>query len=283
MDLYQAILNRHSVRRYRPEPLDRTFLDMVDDIVARARPLIPDNHIRTMRRDVITGEDLIAAMGGYGRILTPPHYLVASAVGRQAPLTDLGYRLEQVAIQLVQVGISVCFIGSLGREKNVRVRFRLNPRARIGAFLIFGRPAVSPTDRDINAAIRRARGEESRLDAASIFYKGTFDRQTKPPKSLSRLVEAARLAPSANNAQPWRLLWRDNVLYLFVQKFNKRYGNQPVVQDYRYFDAGTCMANVTMAMEDSDFFGAWQLLEPRQPDIPEHPPAFEPLARLVLR
>ncbi len=283
MDLYEAIVNRRSVRRYREEPLDKQLLSMVDDIVARVSPLIPDNHVRAMRRDVISGEDLIAAMGGYGRILTPPHYLVASAVGSRGPLVDLGYRLEQIAVQMVRLGISVCFIGSLGREDNVRVRFRLNRTARTGAFLIFGFPAQSVTGRTINSVIRRARGEESRLGAADTFYHGSFDRAGVPPKQLATLVEAARLAPSANNAQPWRFLWQGDTLYLFVQKLNRRYGSQSAMQEYRYFDGGTCMANVMMAMQTADLFGRWELLGDRQSGIPEHPPTLEPLAKLVLR
>jgi hypothetical protein len=236
-----------------------------------------------MRRDVVSGEDLIAAMGGYGRILTPPHYLVAAMVGSTAPLIDLGYRMEQIAVQMVQLGISVCFIGSMGRETNVRVRFRLNPAARTGAFLIFGRPAESITGRTINTAIRRARGEDTRLDAADIFYHGSFDRPGSPPKQLAKLVEAARLAPSANNAQPWRLLWVQDTLYLFVQKFNSRYGNQLVMQEYRYFDGGTCMANVMLAMESGELYGKWELLDARRADLPDHPPNLEPLAKLRLR
>jgi hypothetical protein len=283
MDLYQAMIKRRSVRRYREEPLDRAFLDMIDEITNRARPLVKGNHVRLMRRDVVRGEDLIAAMDGYGRILTPPHYLVASMVGSKAPLVDLGYRMEQIAIQMVQLGISVCFIGSLGREANVRVRFRLNPEARTGAFLIFGRPAESTTGRAINVAIRRARGENSRLSAADVFYNGAFERSSTPPKQLTRLIEAGRLAPSANNAQPWRFLWQHNTLYLFVQKFNSHYGNPLIMQEYRYFDGGTCMANVMLAMESSDLYGKWALLDPRQPDLPDHPPSLEPLAKLQLR
>lgn len=283
MDLYQAIINRRSVRRYREEPLDKTFLGMVDEIVERARPLVPGNWVRMMRRDVVSGEDLIAAMGGYGRILTPPHYLVASIVGTTAPLVDLGYRMEQIAIQMVQLGINVCFIGSLGRESNVRVRFRLNPSSRTGAFLIFGRSAESVTGRTINTAIRRARGEDTRLSATDIFYNGSFERSGSPPRQLSKLVDAARLAPSANNAQPWRLLWHNDTLYLFVLKLNSRYGSRLVMQEYRYFDGGTCMANIMLAMESADLYGTWELLDPRQPGLPDHPPSLEPVAKLQFR
>ncbi len=282
MDLYQAILNRRSVRRYEDKPLDRQSLQMVDDIVDHAQPLVPENRFRVMRRDVVIGEDLIAAMGGYGRILTPPHYMVASAVGELTPLVDLGYRLEQMAVQMVQIGLSVCFIGSLGREGNVRVRFRLNNEARTGAFLIFGHAAQAKPDKAIDAMIRKASGGGTKLALQEIFYVDAFDRPSTPPRSLTRIIEAARRAPSANNVQPWRFLWKDERLYLFLQRQNPRYGNKAELQEYRYVDGGACMANVKMAAETLGLVEDWSLIRTSTVGVPEHPATLEPLAKLKL-
>lgn len=282
MDLYQAILNRRSVRRYRNEPLDREMLEMVDDIVARARPLFPENRFRVMRRDVVSGEDLIAAMGGYGRVVSPPHYLVAHTMGNRMPLVDLGYRLEQICVQMVQLGISVCFIGSLGRENNVRIRFRLPRGGRTGAFLLFGHAAETVTGRTINAVIRRASGGVTRLKPEEIYFDGSFDRPAPPAKHLTKLIEAARRAPSSNNAQPWRFLWRDDTLWLLLHKRNARYGGNPVLQEYRYFDGGICMANLMLAIEALDLPGEISLVESTDPSIPAFPETLEPLAKVVL-
>jgi hypothetical protein len=282
MDLYQAILSRRSIRRYRDQALDDELLLMLDDAVRHVRPLVPANRFRVMRRDVVSGEDLIAAMGGYGRILSPPHYLVGYVIGDRVPLVDLGYRMEQIAVQMVQIGISMCFIGSLGHEENVRVRFRLNRAARTGAFLILGHDAESVADRTINAVIRRASGGATKLSPDMIFYNGTFESPGAPPKHLAKILEAGRRAPSANNAQPWRFLWQNETLYLFLKRHNNRYGSKPALQDYRYFDGGTCMANIMMAVESLNLSGQWRLLDSGTHAPPEHPDTLEPLAALKL-
>jgi hypothetical protein len=282
MDLYQAILSRRSIRRYRDQALDSELLLMLDDVVSHVRPLIPANRLRVMRRDVVSGEDLIAAMGGYGRVLSPPHYLVGYILGSRLPLVDLGYRMEQIAVQMVQLGVSMCFIGSLNRMENVRVRFRLSQEAHLGAFLIFGYDAESVADRTINAVIRRTSGGATKLTADMIFYDGSFGAPSTPPKELAKLIEAGRRAPSANNAQPWRFLWHDGTLYLFLKRHNNRYGNKPGLQDYRYFDGGTCMSNITMALETLPLSGQWRLLDGVQRALPEHPNTLEPVAALRL-
>ena len=282
MDLYQAILNRHSVRRYRNTPLSNQNLAQIDDIIAHVTPLISQNRFAVMRRDVLSGEDLISAMGGYGRILRPPHFLTSYIVGEQLPLVDLGYRMEQIAIQMVQIGISICFIGSLGREADIRIRFRLLRNARTAAFLIFGYPAVTVTGRTINAVLRRRQRSNTKLAADRIFYNETFEHSQAPPEHLAKLVEAGRLAPSANNAQPWRFLWRNENLYLYIREENPRYGNKTPHQQYRFFDAGTCMGNITLAMKALDVSGHWTLLSEVEPSLPQHTVSLRPIAKLTL-
>lgn len=277
MDLYDAILTRRSVRRYQNVPLEKGVLAQLDEIIAGVVPLVPQNRFRVMRRDVVSGEDLIAAMGGYGRVLSPPHYLVASAMGDSHLLSDLGFRMEQIALRLVQIGVSTCFIGSLGRESHVRTRFRLLRDARTGAFLIFGYPAETLTGRTLNAAIRRAAGATNKLPLESLFYSSTFEHGVAPPRELAKLIEAGRLAPTANSAQPWRFLWHGGQLYLFLRRDNPRYGNKEQVKDYRFFDGGTCMANISMAMDALQIGGAWTLLHGVEPGIPAHPTDLQPL------
>ena len=282
MDLYQAIINRHSVRRYRDTPLSKANLSNIDDIISRVTPLIPQNRFVVMRRDALSGEDLITAMGGYGRVLKPPHFLISYIAGDQYPLVDLGYRMEQIAIQMVQLGISMCFIGSLGREADLRIRFRLLRDARTAAFLIFGYPAETVTGRTINAFLRRRQRSNIKLAADRIFYNETFEYTQAPPEHLSKLIEAGRLAPSANNAQPWRFLWHDQHLFLYIREENTRYGNKTIHQQYRFFDAGTCMANITMAMKALGVGGYWTLLTEDVSSLPQHTLPLRPIAKLTV-
>jgi nitroreductase len=193
----------------------------------------------------------------------------------------LGFRVEQITVRLTQLGIGSCYIGSLAREDEVRERFGLPERARIGAFLAFGYPATNLLGRTFNTAVRRIAGATDKLPLERIFYHGTFDNPAAPPHHLVDLMEAARCAPSAANAQPWRFLWRDDELYLFVQRSNRRYGDGPNA-DYRYYDGGICMANVALALGAAGTEGQWQIITHAHQDLPDQFPELEPLAKLLL-
>jgi nitroreductase len=270
------------VRRYDRARLDEDTLAQVRQIVSGARPLIPDNRFQALLRDASADEDLVSSLGGYGRIVTPPHYLVPTMTGERYLLEDLGYRTEQIAVRLTVLGIGSCYIGSLGREAAVRSRFALPEDARIGAFLVFGLPSATWGGRAVNTLIRAAAGATSKLPAESLFFRDGFDNPALPPPELAPLIEAARHAPSAVNAQPWRFLWQDGRLHLFVKRHNPRYGRGAPAA-YRLFDGGICMANVTLALEALGIEGQWVTYEGREREVPAHPASLQPMATLLLK
>jgi nitroreductase len=281
-DLYEAILARRSVRRYEKRPLDEATLAQVREIISSVKPLIPENQFEVLVRDEVMGEDLATVLGGYGRFYTPPHSLAPHMLGEQHVLEGLGYRTEQIAVRLAALGIGSCYIGALRREEEVRLRFGLPNGARIGAFLVFGRPATAAGGRTFNTLMRRGLGGHKRLPVERIFFRDTFDNPAAPPSAISPLIEAARAAPSGVNAQPWRFLWRDGRLYLFVTRNNPKY-TIAGSQEYRLHDGGICMANVTLALEALGMEGQWVMYQGIEPDIPDHPADLHPLATLVMR
>lgn len=280
-DLYRAVLARRSVRRYEHLPLDEGALAQVRAIIAAVHPLVPGNRFYAEIKDLRPGDDPTSELGGYGRIVNPPHYLVPYVIGSEHALTDLGYRSEQIAVRLAAIGIGSCFIGCLGREEAVRARFGLPEGARIAALLIFGRPSRAAGGRTVNSLMRAAVGASKKRPIPSIFFAETFEHSALPPQPIAPLIEAARHAPSAVNAQPWRFLWHGGQLHLFVKRHNLSYGPGASAQ-YNLHDGGLCMGNVLLALEALGMEGHWILYEGNERDLPPHPARLMPLARLCL-
>jgi nitroreductase len=277
LDLYEAVLSRTSVRRYDGQPLSEETRFHVQQAIARVRPLSPDSSFKVTIRDGAIGQELAAVIGGYGRLLSAPHCLVPHMVGGDWSLVDLGFRMEQIAVSLVQLGLGSCFVGVLGNEPVAVSHWNAPPAARIGAVLLCGKPAQG-VPRVLGGLVRRVIGADSRLPVEQLFFSHGFT-PGEPPDELRPLLEAGRWAPSARNAQPWRWLWAQDTLTLFVTRRNRRYGKLP---DYALFDGGLCMANISMAMQARGMPGAWELLGTDPVAVPPHPDDLIPLARLTL-
>jgi nitroreductase len=274
--IYEAILNRCSVRRYEAHPLSPEKIAQIENEISQITPLHPENKINFMLKNTRKGEDLATLVGGYGKILSPPHYLVTSMNGNAFALTDLGYCVERLVLRLTSLGIGTCYVGTIGQEEKVRAHFQLAATARIGALVAFGTPAGG-MGRVVNHLIRKSVGATNKLPAEKIFFTDSFDQPTRPPAELAPLIEAARLAPSAVNAQPWRLLQKNNQLFLFVAS---RYPKGKA--DYRLFDGGICLANLSVAQEALGWTGNWHFLTNADPSLPDYPDNLQPLARLQL-
>lgn len=277
--LYAAIFSRRSVRQYDPQPLDATTLNQVAEIASQVQPLIVSNQFQVMRRDEALSNALFALLGAYGRLVNPPHALIPYLIGEEHALTDLGYRAEQIAVRLAQIGIGTCFIGALQAESALKATLGLPEKAHIGALLVYGRPATGPLGKTINALIRAGARAEKRLDVERITFEGDFDHPVRPPEPALALLDAARHAPSAHNAQPWRFLWLDSALYLYATTNSPKYMAHGPIELY---DCGICMGNITLAMEALDIEGHWQMIE-RPADAPPCPPMLRPVAKLTLR
>jgi len=281
-DLYQAILARRSVRQYDRQPLDQAVLAQVQVGISAVQPLIPENEFWAVQRDDVLRADLVSVLGAYGHLVTPPHAIVPYGIGETHVLEDLGYRVEQIAVHLTRLGIGSCYIGTLPREAEARTRFGLPEGARIGALLVFGYAATGLGGRTLNALVRAVAGATSRLPLECIFFQDSFEQPALPPTWLTPVIEAARVAPSACNAQPWRFLWRAGQLHLFVTRYNRRYG-KGASQAYCFYDAGICMANIVLALQSFGLSAGWTMYRSAETsDIPSHPADLYPIAKLEL-
>jgi len=274
--LYEAILRRTSVRRYDDRPLPAETRQQVQGLIAAIKPLTTEGTFGLIQRDGVSGQGLAAVLGFYGRLLGAPHCLIPHLVGGDWPLVELGFRMEQLAVGLMRLGLGSCFLGVLGDESAAISHWNLPTEARVGAVLIYGQPAQG-ADRALGNLMRMAIRSDQRLPWEQLFFAEDFKSAT-PPARLQPVLEAGRWAPSARNAQPWRWLWDGDALTLFVTSHNRRYGR---LTDYALFDGGLCMANMSLAMEALGIEGAWQMIGPTDA-APAHPDDLAPLARLTL-
>jgi len=262
VSLATAIRVRCSVRRYDRRDPSPEVLSRIDQRILTLEGL-PGQGVFSASVRPITADDL-AVVGPYGRLFNAPYGVVPCMAGGERPLVALGYRLERLALDLTQMGLGSCFIGAIHSEGRVRRRFGLPEDARVGALLIFGYSSPKRVGSALNRLVRRAAGAESRLAVEQIYHELSWGQPATTPADLAFVVEAARLAPSARNAQPWRLLHRGDVVHLYVTRLNRRYGTG-LALEYRLFDGGICMANMSAALEATGRRGCWSFDTADQP------------------
>lgn len=279
-NLMQTLLERRSIRRYQPRPLNNNDRQTVDKIIKNSKALQPSIITSINIHEINPQINLVSLLGAYGRLVSPPYILLPTTPDDPSALINQGYQMQQIVIHLYQQGIGSCYLGALGSFDRLREQFSLPENVSVGALLAFGYPADSLPGRTFNTLFRSAIGSSRRLPVEKVFFETSFDNPSLPPTNLRSIIDAGRMSPSAVNAQPWRFFHDRDALVLYRKRNNPKYGLSG--QDYALFDCGICMANIQLALQAADMPGKWHLLDDDSRVKYDTNPDLIPLAKLVL-
>jgi nitroreductase len=88
-----------------------------------------------------------------------------------------------------------------------------------------------------------------------------------------------RLAPSASNKQPWRLLRRGDTFHFFLCR-DKAYGALMPFADLQRIDLGIAICHFQLAAAELGLQGVWSVLEPHVPHTPKN---YEYIVSFMIR
>lgn len=155
-----------------------------------------------------------------------PYYLAIYSEEKDRAMMNAGYIMEQISLYLSTRGIGSCFFGSAVVPRTLREK---NGK-QLMILMAFGKAKDS---------CYRERGEAKRLPLDRICAG-----KEQPRQWALQLLEAARMAPSSFNSQPWRFLIRDNRIHVFAVEGGSHKGK------YREFNFGVMFSHLLTAAEE---------------------------------
>jgi hypothetical protein len=120
--------------------------------------------------------------------------------------------------------------------------------------------------------LRRVAKSDTRLPWSELFYeRGSVHLLTQENAGAYRLpLDMLRLAPSASNRQPWRVV-KDGSAFDFYLKRSQGYGpggfaaNLMGLSDLQRVDVGIAMCHFELAAREQGLGGTWLVREPAPP------------------
>ncbi len=195
MTLYEAIYNRKSVRNYRMVRMSSEFFNCLDKYMETITPLYPE--IRC-HMDVVCALDSDVSVKGMFHVKAP-YYIVIRSEDSYEAFENAGYILQYISLYLTSKEIGSCYQGG------IKISYNTSEPELIPCMVL----AFGYTD---NVPLREA----SRSARKNINKICTF--KTDNNSDMIKLAEAARLAPSAFNRQPWRFVVYSNRIHIFERR-----------------------------------------------------------------
>jgi nitroreductase len=250
-DWYDAIAVRRSRRRYSDRKIAAAALAALTDFTERFR-LAPGARVELTEGggDVFTG--LLDRFGGaYGRVEGAPW--TAAFIGPKDSELQIGYVGEAFVLEATRLGLGTCWVAGMFDRKTAASLVKLHRGEHIFAVTPVGHPVEHKrvVERMMSTAVRSAARRQVEEIAPLLMRTSGHGRPAWPAWAVTA-VEAARLAPSGANKQPWRFSLEHDALVL--SRADHAYWTAPI-------DLGIAMLHVELGAAREGVHGAWERLE----------------------
>ncbi len=290
----ELINARYSCRTYRDEPVAVDLRrELADHLAAHGVGPFGSRSRFAVVAAAPDDPQALRRLGTYGFIKGATGFLVGAVERAPRDLEDYGYLTEQAVLFATELGLGTCWLGGTFTKGTFAARLGgLQAGEIMPAVIALGYPADDGAER-----IRQRVAGSRRLPASSLFFADRVGeplalgpacapgdvgmpstaRADSDAEMFAAVLEGVRMAPSASNKQPWRVVRRGADWHFYLQR-TKGYGKgSPVFRllrltDLQRVDLGIALCHFELAAREAGFAGEWVLDEP---DIGALPPGME--------
>jgi nitroreductase len=271
----ELIRQRYSVRRYQNTPIAvATQAELQSRLEAIQKgPLGTPVRLKLVAAAAGDSQSL-RGLGTYGFIKNPTGFIVGAALVNEHALEDYGYAMEQAILEATDLGLGTCWLGGSFTQSSFAKRINKRAAEIVPAVCSVGNAEAESRLRD---PIRRRAHADQRLPWDSLFFEDHFGTPLTPPSAgaYAEALEMLRLAPSASNKQPWRVV-RDGQHWHFFCQRTPGYGKGSLIftllhlADLQRMDIGIAMCHFEMTARQAGLKGVWLSADPKLPAIDEN-------------
>ena len=214
MNTLELVKQRRSVRTFDGNPLTPQDREKIENFIKSVQNpfgqsvefILLDAKENGLSTPVIKGETLYVA-----------------AKIQKAPLSEeaYGFSFEQLVLFAQSLGIGTTWIGGTMKREMFEKAADVRGNERMYCVSPLGYPAKKMSV--IEMTMRKGVKADKRKSAEELFFEKDFSTPFKTEnQTVSQALEAVRLAPSAVNMQPWRIV-ADGEKYHFYISHKKGY------------------------------------------------------------
>jgi hypothetical protein len=187
---------------------------------------------------------------------------------------DFGYVMEAIILRATDLDLGTCWLGGMLKKSSFAREIDMTEHETIPAVTSIGHipEKLALKDRFIRKSIKA----DKRLPWENLFFANDFTTLLSQEDAGVYAVplEMVRLAPSASNKQPWRIIKEpDNNLFHFYLQRNKSYTRQlkwMKTADLQRMDIGIAMCHFELTVQEQGLSGKWDVADPGKPPLPDN-------------
>jgi len=213
-----------------------------------------DDEARVLRR-----------LSTYGFIRGATAFVVGATSPGPRSLEDFGFLMEEIILFATALGLGTCWLGGTFSKSGFAARIELREEEVMPAVTAVGIISEERTLSD--RLVGRASGNRSRLPWPDLFFDGQFGTPltTEAAGPYAGPLEMVRLAPSASNKQPWRVVRAGGAWHFFLERtpgYLTGLARRFVTADLQRVDLGIALDHFQRTAQDAGLAGSWTVNDP---------------------
>lgn len=259
----EIIRSRTSVRNYKNEIFSDDVINKLKNYIREISSLFDVRlRIEIVVPEIARNSEI--KLGTYGAIRGVSYFLALAVEKSELYLEYAGNILEHVVLYATSLGLGTCWLAGFKKSEFARA-MSLRDNELLPVIIAFG---YMKEGLDVMGSLRRSfAGSKSRKPWNELFFDGDFSKPLSSEEAgeFSDALEMMRLAPSASNKQPWRVVQAGNS-YHFYLKHTPGYSVSREF-DIQRVDLGIGMCHFQLAAEEAGLIGEWRITKPAVKDI----------------
>lgn len=260
----EIIKERTSTRTYNKSNIDENKLFKIENFINNLNGPFDEK----VRFKIINVQESIKGekIGTYGIIKGANIFIAVAYENGEMALEELGYEMERLILYITSLGLGTCWIGGTFNKSEFSKAMKLKDYERL--------PIVTPVGECgeeksvIEKAMKFLIKSQKRKEWCELFFLRDFSVPLTPIIDLGyfkEVLENVRLAPSALNMQPWRIVKDRNKFHFYINY--PKIKNKDLSFNIHRIDMGIAMCHFDLTCQHFGLEGSFIKEDPNIKNI----------------
>ncbi|MDP3441296.1 MAG: nitroreductase family protein [Ignavibacteria bacterium] len=249
----ESIKQRISVRTYEEREIEKDDLDKLNRFIDEVnKGMNTKVKFSIIQND--SSSDQSQKLGTYGIIKGTNTFITAIIQNDEKDVVEIGYFLEKIILYATGLGLGTCWLGGTFNRKDFENYIALGQDESLALLIALGYRKDKQSM--IETAMRFMAKSDQRKPASELFFEKDSEHSLDLNQlgDYAKVLELVRIAPSASNKQPWRIV-RNNNNYEFYCCRTPSYGIMNY--DLQMNDIGIAKCHFELSALELGLKGRW--------------------------
>jgi hypothetical protein len=249
----ESIKQRISVRTYQERDIEKEVLATLNQFIDDTNKAIITKATFSMIQND-SRYDQSQKLGTYGVINGTKTFISAILQSKQIDAVELGYYLEKIVLYATGLGLGTCWLGGTFNREDFENYIALGEDESLAILIALGYRKDKQSMTEI--AMRFIVQSNKRKPASELFFEKNLEHSLDLSQigDYAKVLDMVRIAPSASNKQPWRIVKSDSYFHIYLYR-TPGYG----IFDYdlQLNDIGIAKCHFELAAKELNLKGSW--------------------------